>query len=505
MKLKLLEKRKIGILAWFKNNFIIILILCAILAMIISMAIGLSQSVWFDEAYSIMLAKQPVAQLIHLTSVDTHPPFYYLLLSGWGNLFGWGEFALRSLSVLAMGGAVIIAGLLIKKLFGIRATLITLPFIIFAPFLLRYGFEIRMYSLASLIGIAATYLLVSALQTSGRKQILLFCVYAILVALGMLTLYYMALLWIAHFIWLLWRSYSNKESFFKSMWLKSYVLSVILFLPWLPTFISQISNGALAPIAQSMTLENLLGIISFSFVYRPIWQLGPLLSLVILFVIIMLAYLSIQAFRLIDKKRKQYLVLLAMYIIVPVAILTIIGLVRPMYVERYLAHVLIGGSLFVGVAISLIINKVSRVTKFLIIILAPVLLIGLVQLVQVGNFNFQRLQKPDIGSASLLISDCGTDRVVLAADPYVAIELSYYLSSCKINFYSDTLSLGGGYAPLSNSDLRIADPEAQLKSANVIYYAYYSEAKLKMPTNFSLMNKQTFDSLTIEQYKSGNY
>lgn len=65
---------------WVERHFVLILILGAVTAMLISLAIGLSQSVWFDEAYSIMVAKQPLGQLLHLTAVDTHPPLYYLLL-----------------------------------------------------------------------------------------------------------------------------------------------------------------------------------------------------------------------------------------------------------------------------------------------------------------------------------------------------------------------------------------------------------------------------------------
>ncbi|HEY5695459.1 MAG TPA: hypothetical protein VIQ80_01340, partial [Candidatus Saccharimonadales bacterium] len=67
-----------------EKYFIPTLIVVALGAMVISLMIGLAQSVWFDEAYSIMLAKQPILNLIHLTSADTHPPFYYLLLKGWG-------------------------------------------------------------------------------------------------------------------------------------------------------------------------------------------------------------------------------------------------------------------------------------------------------------------------------------------------------------------------------------------------------------------------------------
>jgi uncharacterized membrane protein len=499
MKCILFRKHESKILFFLKNHFIAVLILGAIIAMAISLAVGLSQSVWFDEAYSIMLAKQPVSQIIHLTSVDTHPPLYYLLLSGWGNIFGWSELALRSLSVLAMGGAVIISGLLTKKMFGLRALIITLPFVAFAPFLLRYSFEIRMYAVASLIGIAATYVLVLALDAKEKQRLWLYVLYAVLVAVGVYTLYYTVLLWVAHLIWLLWRSYSKKEALLSSIWLKSYVLSVILFLPWLPTFFHQITNGALAPISQSMTLDNLLGIISFSFLYRPVWQLDALLSLVALFVILMIGYLCVQSFKVVDRKQKPYLILLAMYVLVPIAILTLVGLVRPMYVERYLAHVLIGGSMLIGVAVALVTARSKKVLKVLSATLVVVMAIGIIQLIQVGNYNFQRLQHPDVKQAAAVITECQPGTVVLAADPYVEIELSYYLPLCKINFYSETASLGGGYAALTYSKSRIADPSAQLISAKTIYYVYYGDAKLKMPANMITKTKQSFGNLTVKK------
>jgi uncharacterized membrane protein len=470
--------------------------------MSISLMIGLSQSVWFDGAYSIMLAKQPISQIIHLTSLDTHPPLYYILLRGWGSLFGWSELALRSLSVLSMGGAVIFAGLLTKKMFGLRAAIITLPFVTLAPFLLRYGFEIRMYALASLIGIAATYVFILAIDARRKRQLYLYGLYAVLVAVGVYTLYYTVLLWIAHLIWLVWRSYSKKESLLRSKWLKAYALSVVLFLPWIPTFLHQITNGALAPISQPMTLDNLLGIASFGFLYRPIWQLDALQSLVILFVILMIGYLSVRSFKIVGKEQKPYLILLVLYILVPIAILALVGLVRPMYVERYLAHVLIGASIFIGVAIAIVTEKTKTPIKIMSTILMFVMIMGIIQLAQVGNYNFQRLQKPDVKQVTSIIKDCQTGTVILAADPYVAIELSYYLPTCSINFYSDTASLGGGYAALSNSNLRISNPANQLTGAKLIYYVHYGDAKLKMPANLELNVRNNFDELVVERFQS---
>lgn len=489
--------------AWYERYFISILIVAAIVMMALSLFIGLRQSVWFDEAYSILLAKQPFSQLIHLTVLDTHPPLYYLLLKFWAGIFGWSELALRSLSVLAMGGATIFAGLFARRWFGMRTALIALPFMVFSAFLVRYSFEIRMYALASLIGIAATYVLTLALEskTQSRRWIL-YGIYAILVAVGVYTLYYMVLLWVAHLVWLIWSERHNKQTITKAPWLLAFGGSILLFLPWIPTFLGQIGNGALAQISQAMTIDNFIGIISFSFVYQPVWQLGSWVSLLVLFVTATLVYFVIYASKNVTSKQRPYFVLLAMYVVVPIAILTLISLVRPMYVERYLAHVLIGGSLFVGVCVAIVTKKSSLTIKAVATLLFVIMFVGIAHLVEVGNYNFQRLQMPSTNQVASVMRECETGTTVMASDPYVAIELSYYLPHCDIHFYSDTAHQIGGYEPLSDSALRVTNPADQLKNSRNIFYVYFDQPRLHMPERFVEMNRQTYGSMTVSTFSA---
>ncbi|HSW91626.1 MAG TPA: glycosyltransferase family 39 protein [Candidatus Saccharimonadales bacterium] len=488
-------------LTWWERYFWWLLAGAAVIFMVISLSIGLHQSVWFDEAYSIIVAKQPAAQLVHLTSLDTHPPLYYLLLKAWASMFGWSEFALRSLSVLAAGAALFVGGVFVKRVFGIRVALLAIPFVVLAPFLLRYGFEIRMYSLASLIGIAATYVLVRAWQTKpSRERLALYALYAVLVALGMYTLYYLALLWIAHVVWLVWMTRREKQPLFKSLWLRAFLVSIVLFLPWLPAFISQVSNGALAAISQPMTIDNLVGIVSFGFVYQPTWQLSAVMSLVVLFVITTLIVLSVHAFKLISVKQRPYLVLLALYVAVPVAVLTLVSLARPMYVERYLSHVLIGGMLFIGVVMAVNLAKAKKNVIVTGAALVAVLVIGVMHLSQVGNFNFQRLQSPMVKQAAALMKDCTKNATVFAADPYVAIELDYYLPDCQIQFYSATDTLKGGYAPLSNSPLHVDEPARELALSSKIYYVFYDQQTQTMPSALHHSTVKSFDSLHVATF-----
>ena len=488
--------------SWAARYFVVILIISALLAMTMSLLIGLAQSVWFDEAYSIMVAKQPVGELLRLTGLDTHPPLYYLLLKGWAWLFGWSELALRSLSVLALGGSVTVGGLLMRRLFGARMALYVLPFLAFAPFLLRYGFEIRMYALATLIGLAATYVLILAYETkTNAHKWLLYAAYAVLVAAGVYTLYYTVFIWLAHVIWLVWQGISNRRPVLKQPWLLAYVGSVVLFLPWIGAFVSQLGNGALAAISQPLTIDNLAGIVSFMFAYQPAWQLNAVMSLVILAVIITSAYFLMKLYQGIDRKRRPYVTLLTLYIAVPLALLALISIVKPMYTERYIAHVVVAAYLLVGLAVGFVLSKKSsKQVKLAAAFLLLVPLVGVAQLASVGNYNFQRLQKPSVAAAAEGVT-CGEKQSVLAADPYVAIELAYYLPDCEIHFYSETTSLGGGYAPLSDSPLHVTNPVTQLGGNDDITYLYYAEPQLQLP-GFTLKSSDQKDALNISRFSA---
>lgn len=490
---------------WAERHFLWIIGVAALLFMGIALSIGVQQSVWFDEAYSILLAKQSSAHLVHLTALDTHPPFYYLLLKGWATLFGWSELALRSLSVLASGGALVFAALTVRRMFNAKVALYALPFIILAPFLIRYGFEIRMYALASLIGMMATYVLVRAYQTNaGRDRKILYIAYATLVALGMYTLYYLALLWIAHVVWLVWMALRDKQSITRSPWLYAYMGSILLFLPWLPAFISQTSNGALAGISQPMTIDNLIGLASFGFLYQPVWQLGALSSLVVVGVIVALVGAIQFAYKNMSKKQKPFFVLLALYLAVPVIILTLVSLLRPMYVERYLAHVWIGGMAFIGVCIAFCLVKLrNRVWIATSGALVGVLVLGSIHVAAVGNYNFQRLQTPMIDkAAAILAKECSDTTTIFAADPYVATELSYYTTDCPVYFYSKDAVLRGGYAPLSESPLRISEPQRELATAKKVLYVYYDTQQVSLPTIFKQSNVRSFESLHIATFSA---
>lgn len=482
-----------------QNKYTVIYItIAALVAMGVSLWVGMQQSVWFDEAYSVIVSKQEPAEIIQLVGVDVHPPAYYLLLHAWGSAFGWGEFPIRLMSVLALGGSIIIAGLLVRRLFGDRAAIVSTAIIAFSPLLLRYGFEIRMYSLASLIGVAATYTLVRA-RAAGTHALWLWAAYAILLALGILTLYHLALLWLAHVAWLAYVDKKKLKRFWLLPWARAYAVAAILFLPWLPAFVGQLGNGALANIGQPMNIEQLLGVLSFSLFYKPVWQVNVIETIVLVAFIA----LGVRAWQrsVMHKENKEHLLLLAAYISVPILVFMIASFLRPVYVERYLSHVAIGMMMLTGVLLARMTKSLKLAKQFgAYTLMGAVLMIGVYNLATVGNFNYQRMQKPAVSTAAATIDCAGA--TVIAADPYVATELSYYLpATCDLRFYSERQTLGGGYAPFSNSPLRISDVHVPIL-ANRLYYAYYGEPTLMIVPAYHQITTRTSGGLTVAIYEA---
>lgn len=464
----------------------------------ISLWIGLRQSVWFDEAYSILVAKQPVGELVHLVGLDTHPPLYYILLKTWAGLFGWTEISLRSMSAIALVLAIIVAGLLVRKLFGARIAIGTVLLLMIAPLILRYGFEIRMYSLGMLIGVAATYALVVANERArGYRKWLV--AYGLLVVIGMYTMYSLALLWIAHVAWILYLQKKHKYSMKRlGEWAGAYIGAAILFIPWLPTFLQQATNDALAPIGQLMNAEQILGITSFNILYKPLFQVDAVATILLLASLAMIGWSVAQAFQHLHRQRDG-LVLLVMYIGVPVVLLVLVSIVKAMYVERYLSHVALGGLMLCGVAlISTLIHRRTKKTTYLISAVYMTILIGCFQLMSVGNFNFQRMQTPTIQQASQTLQYCSSDTTVLAADPYVATELSYFSKDCPVHFFSQSDTLRGGYAPLSGSQQQVKDM-SQLSDTHVSY-VYYGMPDEKLSYPYQKQSEKSYGALTIARY-----
>lgn len=123
----------------------------------------LDQPIWYDEAWSLILARLPMVDLLTATANDVHPPLYYLLINLVSRL-GAGVVGLRMVSVLASLGAIWLVWMLTRNtpsgVQGLATALMAL-----APVQIYYAQELRSYALLQLL------VLVSLFEIRRRKVI----------------------------------------------------------------------------------------------------------------------------------------------------------------------------------------------------------------------------------------------------------------------------------------------------------------------------------------------
>lgn len=235
----------------------IIHIAIIILGIIFILLPAFHSSIWFDESYSVAIAKHNFLDIWNITGHDVHPALYYWGLHIVYLIFGNSIIALRLFSVLA----IIILGILgythIRKDFGEKTGILFSFLTYFLPIMPTYASELRMYSwsclLVSLMSIYAYrfYMEVKNNKELKIKNLLLFGIFSIcscythyyaLVTAGLIN--FMILIFLI-------RNLSNKnkekqENILSKKALRNFIIvaaiQVLLYIPWIMFMLGQVNH-----------------------------------------------------------------------------------------------------------------------------------------------------------------------------------------------------------------------------------------------------------------------
>lgn len=132
---------------------------------------------WFDEIFSVHAAEHAWGKLLHFVAADlVHPPLFYLLLKVWIGFGGESLLWLRLFPALTSIAAIPPCILLFREL-GLSTSKTTLALFLLAVngYLIKYGQEVRMYSLLFFFSVCSLWLFVSFIRhgpTSSRLVVL---------------------------------------------------------------------------------------------------------------------------------------------------------------------------------------------------------------------------------------------------------------------------------------------------------------------------------------------
>ena len=161
-----------------------------------------NQSYWADEALTAFEAGIPFGSMIHVVlHVETTPPLYFILIWGWGHVFGTSAIALRAVSTLAGIAVVPIAYLSGRDLATRRAGVVAAAFVTVNPFLIWYSQEARAYMLLVALCGASFLWFVRARQEPSRRNLTWWTVCS---SLALMTHFFAGFLVAAEALWLLW-------------------------------------------------------------------------------------------------------------------------------------------------------------------------------------------------------------------------------------------------------------------------------------------------------------
>jgi hypothetical protein len=137
------------------------------------------QSLWYDEGYSVMLARQDAGRIVEQTArLDFNTPFHYLLLQAWTALAGSSEFSARCLSVFTSLLTVALAAPLAELPSALRqrrglARGLAVGLLALSPMSVSLAQEARMYALLSLFCALAVVQLARAMRRARAADWLL--------------------------------------------------------------------------------------------------------------------------------------------------------------------------------------------------------------------------------------------------------------------------------------------------------------------------------------------
>lgn len=212
-----------------ENYLIIIIFLLGFFLRIYDLG---SESIWYDEAISIAVAKLGLIDQIGWSFVqnDNNPPLYYQIMHFWISIFGDSEFSVRFPSALIGSISIFMVYIIGRSNFSKQVGLIAALILATSIFHIKYSQEARAYSLLAFLTLLSFYYYLKLLSSDRRAYIL---GYIISSALMLYTHYYGFLILAAQNIFFFTNYFKSSSFSILSLkkWVKYQIVIGILYLP----------------------------------------------------------------------------------------------------------------------------------------------------------------------------------------------------------------------------------------------------------------------------------
>ena len=421
-------------------------------------------SVWFDEAFSAYIIRFNFSEIWHYTSVDVHPPLYYFLLKIWSLFFGSSDFALRSMSAFFGALTIIMSYFLVKRLYDRKNALFASSFLAISPMLIRYSQEARMYTTVSFLGVLTVRAFYEAwvVKNTAENKKKWRIIYIIAVCAGIWTQYLYALipisLWIFRAVYILKNQEKNNRfhlfsclkfqkqknsagqffsNFFAEKWFSSHLTIAVLYIPWIPFFVSQATYVKAKFWIPALDFTTIPNMVSNFFFYLDAGKTNGWLSLMAIVILLIIAIFTFEKWR--DEKNNSIFWMIFSVSVIPIFLLYIASLppFSSIFVDRYLLM----AEVFMSILLAIISIKLFESRKSISVILT--LLIIFSHIFGVFQLNIQKgISKnggeiTEIRQAIEKVRNEESDATIAVSGFLFYSAAQYSNSKSKVWFYGD--------------------------------------------------------------------
>lgn len=287
---------------------------------------------WADEAYTLAMIKHNITEICNYTAADVHPPLYYIMLKCFSKIFGHTILVARMCSFIPNVLILVFGAWWLTKRSTVKSANIFVILMFCSPFFMQYVSEIRMYTWGAFFvfvsGIAA-YEIVKSKEN-------LYINLMLLIIFGVLAAYthYFALVSVGIIYIILFFVIISRRRYLFMGYILAVETSIILYMPWITKFISQIKFKIdnpywIAPI----TLDTIKGY--FIQIFQPMD--GNMYSVYFLWIVtIFLIVILIYLIYLNEFKNADITILGILIPLLTVGVGIIISLmIRPIFIIRY--------------------------------------------------------------------------------------------------------------------------------------------------------------------------
>ncbi|HKU58851.1 MAG TPA: glycosyltransferase family 39 protein [Gaiellaceae bacterium] len=209
----------------------------------------LNAGFWIDEGLSVGIAHHHWTSIPHVLKEDGSPPAYYMLLGLWIRVFGDGERATHTLSLIFALACIPLAYAVAKSLFGRTTAIVVALLATFDPYLTYYAQETRMYTMEAFLSLLVAWAYVNGVLRGSWR----WCAALVLSLTLLLYTHNWALFVCAALA-------ATTAIVARERWREFAGVAIgvaILYAPWLPTLLYQVRHTG-APWSTSPNIHELV-------------------------------------------------------------------------------------------------------------------------------------------------------------------------------------------------------------------------------------------------------